>query len=76
MCRLSQRLQIFSQNSYKVLAARTRSKSMFSSEGIPSGKRSERKGSAKGLPCLFFTGMLRAREAVPHGGASHTKKGR
>jgi hypothetical protein len=27
------------------------------------------------LPCLFCTGMLRAREAVPHGGASHTKKG-
>ena len=47
----------------------------FLSEGKPSGKRSERKGSAKDLPCLFCTGMLRAREAVPHGGASHTKKG-
>jgi hypothetical protein len=66
---------MLSQSSYKELAANTRSKSILSKSGSPSGKRSERKGVAKGLPNLFFTGMLRALDAVPQGGANQTKKG-
>ena len=71
----SQRAQTFSQSSYKVFDARTRSRSMSCRPGMPSGNSAERRGREKGRPWLSKVGMFLAKEAVPQGGASQTKKG-